>query len=320
MAATTLAGAWVGEDEIEGFPAVALTAGELTASFVPSLGMVGASLRHAGEELLDRRDGLAAYRDTGAVCGIPLLHPWANRLDGFTYALHGRDVVLPDGPPLVRCEEHGLPIHGLLGAHPGWGAVRTQADGHAARLRARLDLRSFPDVLAAFPFAHAVIVDVLLTPDRLTIATTLRPTGGPPVPIAFGYHPYLTLPGVPREQWRVTLPRRRHLALDARSIPTGRARHEAPAAFTLGDRAFDDGYDRIEPGAVFAVEGGGRRIAVTHEAGYPVAQIYSPAGAPFICFEPMTAPTNALRSGTGLRRVIPGDHFTAVFSIAVDMT
>jgi len=31
----------------------------------------------------------------------------------------------------------------------------------------------------------------------------------------------------------------------------------------------------------------------------------------------MTAPTNALRSGDGLRRVLPGRWFTGVFRIAV---
>jgi hypothetical protein len=39
---------------VEGFDAVTLTAGPLEAAFVPRLGMVGASLRHAGEELHHR--------------------------------------------------------------------------------------------------------------------------------------------------------------------------------------------------------------------------------------------------------------------------
>ena len=52
-------------------------------------------------------------------------------------------------------------------------------------------------------------------------------------------------------------------------------------------------------------------------SGYPAAQVFSPPGADFICFEPMTAPTNALRSGVGLRLVEAGDAFTAAFSIAV---
>jgi galactose mutarotase-like enzyme len=317
MSTAALAEPSVAGETIEGFAAVTLRAGELSASFMPTLGMVGASLRHAGEELLDRRAGLRAYRDTGAVMGLPLLHPWANRLDAFSYTWHGRHVVLPDGPPLVRCEEHGLPIHGLLAAHPGWSA-RTEADAERARLRARLDVRAFPDVLAAFPFPHSLTIDAVLTAQRLTLTTTVRPNGGAPVPIAFGHHPYFTLPGAPRERWRVSLPARRHLALDARGLPTGAATPEAPARFALRDRAFDDGYDGIAAGAAFAVEGGGRRVTVTHDAGYPIAQIYSPAGAPFICFEPMTAPVNALRTGAGLRRVIPGDRFAATFSIAVD--
>jgi galactose mutarotase-like enzyme len=66
-----------------------------------------------------------------------------------------------------------------------------------------------------------------------------------------------------------------------------------------------------------AVEGGGRRIAVTFVRGYPVAQVFSPPGAPFVCFEPMTAPANALLSGAGLRRVHSGATFAAVFRIAI---
>ena len=56
---------------------------------------------------------------------------------------------------------------------------------------------------------------------------------------------------------------------------------------------------------------------MTFDEGYPCAQIFAPAGEPVICFEPMTAPTNALVSGDGLRTVAPAADFTAVFAIAV---
>jgi aldose 1-epimerase len=302
---------------IDGFDALTLAAGELEATFVPGLGMVGASLRQAGEELLHRRDGLRAYRDEGAVMGIPLLHPWANRLAGDEYELHGRRVRLPTGPPLVRCDEHRLPIHGLLAAHPGWSVLELGAGTRIARALARLDFAGDPALRAAFPFPHELLVELTLSARALRVATTVIATGGAPVPIAFGYHPYLRLPGVPREDWHVSLPRRRHLELDARGIPTGRARPRAGARFRLGDRGFDDGYDRIEDGASFSVAGGGREIAVTHHAGYPVAQVYSPPGAPFICFEPMTAPTNALRSGDGLWFAVATAPYRAEFSISV---
>ena len=306
----------VEHDVVEGFDAVTLAAGPLEATFVPSLGMVGTSLRHAGEELLDRRAGLRAYRDTGAVMGIPILHPWANRLARDEVIVAGHRVRLP-GPPAVRRDEHGLPIHGLLGAHPGWSVHEADADGHAARLSARLDFAADERLMAAFPVAHEIALDATLTAGALRIATTVRATGALPVPIAFGYHPYLRLPRVDRADWRVRMPARRHLELDERGIPTGAGTPEVAVDFRLADAAFDDAYDGIADGAVFSVAGGGREIRVGFDAGYPAAQVFSPPGAPFICFEPMTAPTNALCSGMGLRSAAPGDAFTAVFTIAV---
>jgi galactose mutarotase-like enzyme len=37
----------------------------------------------------------------------------------------------------------------------------------------------------------------------------------------------------------------------------------------------------------------------------------------FVCFEPMTAPTNALLSGDGLRSVDPSESFSAKYTITV---
>src|SRR3954470_21631974 len=95
---------------------VTLWAGDLEARFVPSVGMVGASLRLAGRELLGLRSGLDAYRARGATFGIPLLHPWANRLGGFAYTVDGVSVEIARDSPEIRLEEHGLPVHGLRSA------------------------------------------------------------------------------------------------------------------------------------------------------------------------------------------------------------
>src|SRR5215213_10766360 len=165
----------VEHDVVEGFDAVTLAAGPLEATFVPSVGMVGTSLRHAGEELLDRRAGLRAYRDTGAVMGVPLLHPWANRLARDELIVAGHRMRLP-GPPAVWRDEHGLPIHGLLGAHPGWSVHQAYADGHAATLIARLDFAADARLMAAFPFAHELLLEATLTAEALRIATTVRAT------------------------------------------------------------------------------------------------------------------------------------------------
>src|SRR5689334_4902187 len=159
---------------IEGFETVMLSAGPLEAELAPALGMTGVSLRDRGAELLDRQAGLRAYARTGAVMGVPLLYPWANRLAAHDYMLDGRDVRLPPGPPLVHCEEHGLPIHGLLHASPYWSV--TPSDD-TARLRATLDFGAHPDLLAAFPFPHELTLDIALGPTGLELATTVTSTG-----------------------------------------------------------------------------------------------------------------------------------------------
>ena len=143
----------VEHDSVDGFEAITLAAGALEATFVPDVGMVATSFRHAGGELLDPRGGLAEYRERGTVMGVPLLHPWANRLARDELVVGGRRVRL-GGSPLVRRDEHGLAIHGLLGAHPGWSVHEVDADGHAARLTAVLDFAADRDLLDAFPFRH----------------------------------------------------------------------------------------------------------------------------------------------------------------------
>jgi galactose mutarotase-like enzyme len=307
------AGPAAAHGRLEGFDTVTLSAGPLDAAFAPGAGMAGVSLRHDGAELLDRQAGLRAYARTGAVMGLPLLYPWANRLAAHGYTLEGRHVILPPGPPLVHCEEHGLPIHGLLNASPHWRLTAHDP----THVRARLDFAAHPELLAAFPVPHVLELGAALSPRRLTITTTVRPTAGAAVPIAFGFHPYLRLPGVPRERWLVTLPPRRHLRLDERGIPTGAGERRPATRLRLADRGFDDGYDSLAPGAAFSVAGGGRTLTVALDSGFPAGQVFTPRGAPFVCFEPMTAPTNALRSGAGLSRVRPGDVFTAVYSIHV---
>ena len=87
---------------------------DVSATFAPGAGMVCCSLRHEGEELLAQNDGLEAYARTGATMGIPLLHPWANRLDGWSYTALGVRVDLEAARAIVPVEEHGLPIHGTL--------------------------------------------------------------------------------------------------------------------------------------------------------------------------------------------------------------
>ena len=283
-------------------------AGGLEATFVPEVGMLGTSLRFRGEELLDLSGGVARY-EQGHQTGLPLLAPWANRLNGWRYEVDGVEVDL-EGLALGS-DPNGLPIHGTMTAQRGWEVLASSASA----LRARFDYGARPDLLAAFPFPHDLIVDVAVDADALRVTTSVVPTGDRAVPICFGWHPYLRLPGPPRREWRLVLPACKHLELDPRSLPTGVATAQVAEEEPVGDRTFDDLY-ALGADRVLAIEAGGVRVAVAYDEGYPFAQVYAPPDAGFVCLEPMTAPTNALGTGTA-PLVAPGERFTAHFSINV---
>jgi galactose mutarotase-like enzyme len=271
-----------------------LAAGELEAAFAPQAGMVCHSLRHRGEELLGQRDGVEAYVRTGRWMGVPLLHPWANRLSAWEYEALGRRVELaPD--PVVRDRKTGLPIHGVL---PRPWTVLEQGP---ARLVAELEWGEDP----AFPFPHRMRIEADLSPGALRIATTLDGAA----PVAFGWHPWLN---ARREDAHVELPPMRRLVLE-KLVPTGETVAAPAFSGPLSELDLDGGFDSVADGAVFAVTGGGRRIELRHQTGYPCAQVFAPPDKQVICFEPMTAPANAL--GTGAFAV--GPH-SAIFEIAVD--
>jgi len=71
--------------------------------------MLGASLRRRGVELLGRVENLEAAAESGSTAGIPLLHPWANRLAGLEYRAAGRDVRLDGASPILHFDSKGLP-------------------------------------------------------------------------------------------------------------------------------------------------------------------------------------------------------------------
>jgi len=312
----------VRDERVDGLDGIALVSHEydLRVAFVPGAGMVGHSLTHRGEELLGQRGGLAAYRERGSSFGIPLLHPWANRLAGTAYSVGGRRVELDPERGPIHLDPNGLPIHGILAAFPDWEVVGRSPGNGSAAVATRLDFGAYEQLMAAFPFPHELHVQAELRDDTLTVATILLPTEGVAVPVAFGWHPYLRLPGVPRSEWRVELPVRARAVLDDHGLPTGKTEAVEVEPEPLGDRTYDDHFVALERPAVFAVEGGGRRIELKLGQGYPFAQVYAPDGTeeePYICFEPMTAPVNALVSGEGLRSVPPGGSFRAEFSVRV---
>lgn len=251
---------------------ITLRAGQLEADVAPEAGMVVASLRHRGDELLGVRAGLAAYLDHGATFGVPLLYPFANRLS----AVRGERI----DAGAARRDAAGLPIHGLPAARGPWTVVEQTPERILAALH-------WDD--PAFAPAHRVEVVHELDPRGLRVTTRVEGEG---VPVAFGWHPYLA---IDRTTTPIEIPAMRRLELDDRGLPTGAAEDASAVSGPLGDRSFDDLFE-APPDATFRAG----RVAVRFEEGARYAQVFAPATESLVAFEPMAAPTDALISGDGL--------------------
>lgn len=250
-----------------------LRAADLQADVVPELGMVVASLRRDGHELLALRAGLDGYRERGSTFGVPLLYPFANRLS----AVRSERI----DASAARTDD-GLPIHGLPRAR---GPFRVQEQGESF-VRAVLDWDD-----PAFAPAHQIEITHALAADGLTVTTRIIGEG---VPVAFGWHPYLA---IDRATTVLSIPVTVRHRLDARGLPTGETEEVQPFAGVLGaERGYDDLFDAPAPGTPFRAGD----VEIVFEAGAPFAQVFSPPGQDLIAFEPMAAPTNALVTGDDL--------------------
>jgi galactose mutarotase-like enzyme len=271
---------------------IAISSPELRATFVPGAGMLCSSLRHEGAELLAQRSGVRAYAERGATMGIPLLYPWANRLARERYPAHGGEVELPRSTPPLKFDANGLPIHGVLPSCLDWelleggrreagrdgdgdGDGAGDGDGDGERLRARLRWQT-PELLAVFPFEHVLEVNAHVAGAELTLETLVHASASAAVPVAFGYHPYLTIAGCERAAWEVELPVGERLLLDERMIPTGAREPFDRRRFALGDSDWDDAFTGLIEPSIFSVSGGGRRIECSSSTATPTRRSTHP--------------------------------------------
>ena len=271
----------------------------MEVAIVPALGNMAYEFRVNGKDVLWLPyRSLAELKAKPQFGGIPFLAPWANRLSEDAFYANGKKYRLnPDLGNLHR-DQNQHPIHGLLTVSPDWRVTAVEADSKSARATSRLEFWRHPELMAQFPFAHTIEMTYVLGDTGLEVRTTIENLSTDPMPVGIGYHPYFQLHDSPRDQWKVHLAARDHLALSKALIPTGERKPvEFPALLPLAGVALDDvfgGLVRDDSGrATFSVEGAREKISVVYGTKYTVAVVYAPPGRQFICFEPMAAVTDA---------------------------
>ncbi len=276
--------------------------GGITVSIATSFGNNAYSILANAHEILWKPSAtLEEWRANPRLGGIPILAPWANRLDRHAYYANGREYLLNPALGNLRYDSNGLPIHGLVAFTDAWKAIRRDATS----VTSRLEFWRFPRWMAQFPFAHALEVTHRLRDGSLEIETAVENLSAEPMPLSLGYHPYFQVTDAPRDEWKVGLAARERVALSEKLLPTG---ERTPVSWDgpLAGRDLDDVLTGLT-GEEFFVEGSRQRIAIRYGPKYLVAVVYAPANRPFICFEPMSAQTNAFNlTQPGLQHVAPG--------------
>ena len=264
--------------------------GGITLSIATSFGNNAYSMIVEGREYLRKPEPtLAEWRANPGLGGVPLLAPWANRMDGDAYFAGGKEYHLNPSLGNIRRDQHGLPIHGLVSFTSQWRMIRQEASS----VTSRLEFWRYPEWMAQFPFAHTLEVTHRLSAGSLEVETVVENLAEEAMPLSLGYHPYFQLTDSPRDEWRMHLAAREHVLLSDKFVPTGKREPLVQQDLSpLAGHALDDVFTSLT-GEEFSVQGRKQRLGVRLGPRYPVAVVWAPAGEQFVCFEPMTAQTNA---------------------------
>jgi aldose 1-epimerase len=311
------------------------TTHEITVSVVTSVGNIAYAMTVKGQNIL--RFPFATIdefkaRPTG-LHGIPLLAPWANRLDEQAFYANGKRYAFDMELGNVT---GAVPIHGFMSRTDQWKVIEVRADAKAAWVTSRLESFRQPSWMKQWPFAHTIEMTYRLADGELEVRTTIANHSADPMPVSIGYHPYFQLTDSPRDEWTITVPARTRWLLSAQKVPTGET-EPTDSFFTnfvgaLKDYNLDDVFsDLVRDGrgrATAIVKGRRQQIDVSVGANFRSLVVYSPnptntgrgsqivspgpnqtpaparppgtappnplATPNFVCFEPMVAITNAL--------------------------
>jgi aldose 1-epimerase len=286
---------------VDGIEIVRLTdaAHKAEVSIVPTVGNNSYEMKVNGKAVFwSPYASVAEYKKKPTFLGNPFLAPWANRLDREGYFVNGKSYALNPALANYRFDQNHHPIHGLLSYSNAWQVAGMGADDTGAWVTSRLEFWRFPELMAQFPFALTIEMTYRLNAGGLEVRTEIENFSMEPIPLAIGYHPYFRLGDTHRDTWKVHVAARDHVLLSTALIPTGERKPVNLAdPVSLSGTQLDDVFTNLVRGAdgraEFWVESGGQRITVIYGPKYKVAVIYAPPGKDFICFEPMTAITNA---------------------------
>ena len=273
-----------------------------------------------GEDVIRRTwNTLDDIRGQLGLNGVPLLWPYANRLDEQAFYANGQKYSFDPG--LGNTGRGAIPIHGFVTGADAWKVVEAKADARSAWVTMKLDFFRIPRYMKQFPFAHTLTMTYRVQDGTLEVHTRIDSLSDEPMPVAIGFHPYFQLTDSPREEWRIAIGAKTHWKLEPSKLPTGETEPITqflpdPKHVLVKDVMLDDIFtdlERDERGrATLSLIGKAQQVDVLIGPKFRTALVYTPPNNPnrgggpgpnpappvpmrgSVAFEPMAAITNAL--------------------------
>ncbi len=288
-----------------------------------------------GQDVIRRTwDTLDDIRGRMGLNGVPLLWPYANRLDEQAFYANGQKYSFDPG--LGNTGRGAIPIHGFLTNADAWKLVDAQADSQSAWVTMKLEFSRIPRYVKQFPFAHTLTMTYRVQDGALEVRARIDSLCDEPMPVAIGFHPYFQLTDSPREEWRLSVAAKTHWVLDSNTLPTGATEPITrilpdPKNVFVKDVTLDDIFTDLERDdrgrATMTLRGRQQQLSVIVGPKFKTILVLSrpnnPArgpSPPTVAFEPMAAITNALNLSqkglyTELQSIEPGGSWEESFWI-----
>ena len=217
--------------------------------------------------------------------GIPLLWPYANRLDEQGFYANGQKYTFDAG--LGNTGRGAIPIHGFMTGATMWKLVEAKADARSAWVTTKCDFYRNPRYMKQFPFAHTLTMTYRVQDGALEVHTRIDSMSDEPIPVTIGFHPYFQLTDSSREEWRLSVAAKTHWLLDSNTLPTGETQPITgilpdPKNVAVKDGTLDDIFtdlERDERGrATMTLKGRTQQVDVIVGPKYKTMLVLSRAG------------------------------------------
>jgi aldose 1-epimerase len=278
-----------------------------------------------GQDVIRRTwTSLDEIRPRMGLNGIPLLWPYANRLDEQAFYANGQKYTFDPG--LGNTGRGAVPIHGFLTNATAWRVIEAKADGKSAWVTSKLDFFRIPQYMKQFPFSHTLTMTYRLQDGALEVRTRIDSLTAEPMPVAIGFHPYFQLTDSTREAWRLSVAAKTHWKLDERTIPTGETEPITnflpdPKNVAVNEVKLDDIFtdlERDEKGlATMSLKGKAQQLDVVLGPKFKTILVYSGARGS-VALEPMAGISNSMNMAQrglykDLQTIAPGGFWEEAF-------